>query len=238
MKTILQLCAAALTGITILSACRNKRGRKTLFAPFMNAERQSRLTPDSVLAELQRGNLRFVEGNPLKRDEKEALKYSLAGQHPKAYVLSCIDSRVTVEKIFDQGVGDIFVGRVAGNVATIEQIGGMEYACAVAKARLIVVMGHERCGAVKAAIKGDELGNLTSLLDGIQQRGLMKYKKDRPDNEKFFYEQINEIARNNVRHSIERIRAHSEILHKMETEGKIKIVGAFFSIHDGKVTFL
>lgn len=134
----------------------------------MTKETQGKLTPDLVLQEFKEGNERFRNGNTIKRNYSEQVRKSELGQYPKAVVLSCIDSRVPVESIFDQGIGDVFVGRVAGNFVNIDQLGSMEFACKVAGAKLILVMGHEHCGAVKGAIDDVKLGNITAMLSKIK----------------------------------------------------------------------
>jgi len=180
----------------------------------VTAEEQAKMTPDSVLKDLMAGNERFMAGEVTERDVKANLEASQKGQFPKAYVLSCVDSRVPVERVFDQGTGQIFVGRVAGNVETTEQLGSMEYAAVATKVKLIVVMGHESCGAVKGACDGVEFGNLTALLV------------------------VKDVIHMNVKQTVADIRSRSEILKKLEDEGKIKIVGAKFSFHDGSVSLV
>ena len=135
--------------------------------PAPTAETQATLTPDGVLEELLAGNARYVAGEGTKHDHAARRKATATGQFPKAVILSCLDSRVPVETIFDQSIGDLFVGRNAGNVANEDQLGSMEFATAVSGARLVMVLGHEACGAVKGACDRATLGNLTQLLHKI-----------------------------------------------------------------------
>ena len=166
------------------------------------------------------------------------IKAATKGQYPKAYILSCVDSRVPVELVLDQGIGDIFVGRVAGNVENEDQLGSMEFAAAVAGIKAIVVMGHEACGAVKGACDAVELGNLTMLLEKIAPaarsvEGFADGKRN-SKNTKF----VNAVIDANIKRTVEDVRSRSAVLAKLEEEGKIKIVGARYALADGSVTFL
>jgi len=202
----------------------------------VTAEEQAKMTPDSVLKDLMAGNERFMAGEVTERDVKANLEASQKGQFPKAYVLSCVDSRVPVERVFDQGTGQIFVGRVAGNVETTEQLGSMEYAAVATKVKLIVVMGHESCGAVKGACDGVEFGNLTALLDQIEPAvEAVETEGEKNSKNKEF---VKDVIHMNVKQTVADIRSRSEILKKLEDEGKIKIVGAKFSFHDGSVSLV
>ena len=165
------------------------------------------------------------------------MRETATGQYPEAFMLSCIDSRVPVEAVFDKGIGDVFVGRVAGNIIDEDILGSMEYACKVAGSKLIVVLGHEGCGAVKAAIDGEELGNITALLAHIQPaiEETQHVDGDRTSNNKAFVEAV---IKENVRNSIDVIRAKSPLLKEMIDKGEIKIVGAYYSLQNGAVSFL
>ncbi len=194
------------------------------------------LSPDSVIMILIEGNERFVQKNPTQRDVLEQIKESSdAGQNPLAIVLSCIDSRVPVEFIFDKGAGDLFVARQAGNVIDEDILGSMEYACEHAGSKVIVVMGHEHCGAVHAAVEHVEAGNMTQMLAKIRPAidSCMVADVD-TDSEEF----LANVTRKNVDNMIKQIRRDSEILNEMEEEGKIKIVGAIFYLNSGKVEFI
>lgn len=197
---------------------------------------QDKLTPDSVLAELKAGNQRYQELKLTDPNIAERRKAAQGGQFPKAYILSCVDSRVPVETVFDQSIGDIFVGRVAGNVENNDQLGSMEYASAVAGVKLLVVMGHEACGAVKGACDDVKLGNLSSLLQKIRPavRSVEGYQ-DKDSKDKEF---VKKVIKANVAQTVADLRDRSEVLAGLEEEGKIKIVGAYYSLADGSVTFM
>ncbi len=201
------------------------------------AEEQARLTPDEVLQQFKDGNRRFRSGQVTRRNHKEQVRKSAPGQYPKAVVLSCLDSRVPVEDVFDQGIGDVFVGRVAGNLVNEDLLGSMEFACKVAGAKLILVMGHQHCGAIRGAIDDVQLGNLTALLAKIKPAVLWSQDFDGPktsDNPLY----VKHVAKNNVRLSLKNIRTHSPILKEMEDLGQIKIVGAFYRLTDGTLEFI
>ena len=153
------------------------------------------------------------------------------GQFPYAAVLSCIDSRVPVELTFDQGIGDIFSARVAGNIINEDILGSIEYACGVAGSKAILVLGHTKCGAVTAACQGVELGNITALLSKVKPA--IKEVQERTGQL-----EVEEVTKSNVNQSIQEIREKSALLADLEKEGKIKIVGAVYHVEDGRVTFL
>jgi carbonic anhydrase len=197
---------------------------------------QEALTPDETLSDLIEGNNRFTSDNFHSRDYN-ALKVSATiGQYPKAVILSCVDSRVPVETVFDQGIGDIFVARVAGNFENKDILGSMEYACKIAGSKLVFVMGHESCGAVSAACDGIELGNITHLLSNIKPAVEAVKTEGRRDstNKKF----VHDVVEKNVRLTMERVREKSPILKDMEFKGDIKIVGGVYSLQSGKVELL
>lgn len=202
------------------------------------AEEQKALTPDGVLKDLMDGNARYVKGEVTDFGEQldERIELGQQGQFPKAYILSCVDSRVPVETIFDQSIGDIFVGRVAGNIGNSDQMGSMEFAAKVAGVKAIVVLGHEACGAVKGACDGVEMGNLTGLLAQIQPAvKAVDGHEDRSSKNAAF---VKDVTKENVEHAVERIRKESPVLAELEKEGKLKIVGAYYSLQDGRVTML
>lgn len=203
----------------------------------VTAEEQKKLTPDSVLTDLMEGNARFVSGTLTEPNIKESVAAATAGQFPKAFILSCIDSRVPVESVFDQGLGDIFVGRVAGNIENTDQLGSMEFASKVAGVKLIMVLGHEACGAVKGACDGVELGNITSLLANVKPAvtkvaGALKKGEANSKNKAF----VDGVIEENVRQTIKDIRERSPLLAEMEKSGEIKIVGGVYSLETGKVS--
>lgn len=203
---------------------------------FMTKEEQMRYTPQMVLDDLVAGNERFSRGEHTVRDHSAAIRKSYASQYPKAFVLSCIDSRVPVEDIFDQGIGDIFVGRVAGNYATDDMIASMEYACVEAGAKLILVLGHENCGAIKGAIKGVELGKLTHLLEQIKP-AICSCEHDGTEHQPDNYDYTHNVAVWNVRHSLQQIRRLSPILSQLEADGQLLIRGAFYALSTGVIEF-
>lgn len=204
---------------------------------FMTEEEQQRYTPQMVLDDLIAGNVRFSKGEHTVRDHSEAIRRSSNSQYPKAFVLSCIDSRVPVEDIFDQGIGDIFVGRIAGNYATDDMIASMEYACAVAGAKLILVLGHENCGAIKGAIQGVELGLLTNLLAKIQP-AICNCAEDGTEHLAENYDYTHNVAVWNIRHSLQQIRRSSPILRELEAKGDLMIRGAFYALSTGVIEFM
>ncbi len=196
-------------------------------------ETQAAMSPDTALEMLKQGNNRFVQSQKVDRDHNQQVTETTGGQYPFAVVLSCIDSRVPAEIVFDQGIGDIFSVRVAGNVVNEDVLGSIEYGCKVAGSKVLVVMGHSKCGAVTSACKGVELGNITPLLAKIKpavQAIEPKGTVSDPD-------KIEEVAVKNVELSIEQIRKESPILADMEKNGEIKIVGASYSVATGAVDF-
>lgn len=195
----------------------------------MTKEIQMKMSPEEALNRLLEGNRRFVESQSLKTDLSEQVRQTATGQYPFAAVLGCIDSRAPAELIFDQGIGDIFNARVAGNIINEDILGSLEYACKVAGSRLILVLGHTACGAVTAACNQVELGNITTLLSKITPAV------------EFFGNastEVDEVAGQNVRMNIQRIREESEILAEMESIGEIQIQGAMYDVATGKVTLL
>lgn len=196
---------------------------------------QAALTPDIVLQDLLTGNDRFAKKAMEARDYQEQRKDTVGGQYPKAVVLSCIDSRVPVETIFDQGLGDLFVARVAGNFENTDILGSLEYSCKVAGSKLIIVLGHESCGAVKAACDGVELGNITPMLENILPAVQMSAEQVDGASDSSNPQFVSQTVENNVRLTVERIREKSPILKAMEEEGAIKILAAVYFLSDGKV---
>jgi carbonic anhydrase len=201
------------------------------------AESQKSLTPDSVLAELVSGNEAYVAGKTADPNVKARRDAAVAGQYPKAYILSCVDSRVPVEQVFNQGIGDLFVGRVAGNIETTEQLGSMEFAAVVGGVKVIMVLGHEACGAVKGACDHVKMGNLTDLLVQIEP-AISKVKGHESDRSSKNKEFVAEVIEENAELTVADIRSRSKVLADLEKEGKIKIVGGVYSLQTGKVTML
>ena len=202
----------------------------------LTKETQDVLTPDSVLQDFIEGNNRFVNNKLQDVDHLALQQQTVGGQYPKAVILSCIDSRVPVEIVFDQSIGDVFVARVAGNVVNGDMLGSMEYSCKVAGSKLVLVLGHEACGAVKAACDHVELGNITGLLDNIQPA----VKATETDGERSSANGafVADVIKNNVTIMMVRIRKESPILAEMEANNEIKIVGGVYSLSTGKVELL
>ena len=193
------------------------------------------MTPDDVLKSLIDGNKRFVSGSLTLRDHSKQIRDAVNGQFPKAIILSCIDSRVPVEDVFDKGIGDLFVARVAGNIINEDILGSMEFSCKIAGAKLVLVIGHEYCGAVKGAIDDVKLGNLSALLSKIQPavQKCNHYSGDKSSKNPDF---VDLVIRENVRLTVEAIRSQSEILREMERNGEVKIVGSYYDMDTGEVT--
>jgi carbonic anhydrase len=196
----------------------------------LTKEIQSTITPEEAIARLKEGNQRFSDNGMVSRKYMEQVQTTSEGQAPFAVVLGCIDSRVPNEIIFDQGIGDIFSTRVAGNIINEDILGSLEYSCKVAGSKLIVVLGHTKCGAVTSACKSVELGNITALLKKITPAVNSVGGEATEEN-------IEKVSLKNVALSVEQIRAESPILSEMEREGEIKIVGASYSVETGSVTF-
>lgn len=228
LKKGLGLCSlAALGGATTLVPT-------VSYAAALSQKERDAMTPDQVVEFLLKGNNRFLAEKPLNHDYTAQQKVSADdGQFPAAVLLSCIDSRAPAEIILDAGIGDLFNARVAGNVTNNDILGSMEFSCALAGAKVIMVMGHTKCGAVKGAIANVELGHLTGLLDQIKPAiAKTKFEGKR---EASNYEYVDAVAKTNVIMSVNQIRQQSKILRDLEKEGKIKIVGAMYDISSGVV---
>jgi carbonic anhydrase len=197
----------------------------------LTKEIQDSISPNRAVEMLKEGNQRFLEKNEHDRDLHIQVQNTSDGQFPYAVVLSCIDSRVPVELVFDQGVGDVFSARVAGNIINEDILGSIEYACGVAGSKAILVLGHTKCGAVTAACKGVELGNITALLSKVKPAIANVQETDGEV-------EVEEVTKANVNQSIKEIRENSSMLADLENEGKIKIVGAVYHVEDGRVSYL
>ncbi len=204
------------------------------FVPAQDAASQAAITPDAALTLLADGNARFVAGTPVRRDYSDQIRATAAGQYPFAFVLGCIDSRVPIETVFDQGIGDIFSARVAGNIVNTELLGSMEFACRLAGAKLVVVLGHTSCGAVKGAISSARLGNLTQLVQKIDPA--VEAIEGERDVENADY--VDGVAEENVRMVIAEIRRESPVLATMEQEKEIRIVGGMYDVSSGVIRFI
>lgn len=195
------------------------------------------MTPKLALEVLMAGNERFANSISLNRNLIEQVRSTAKGQAPFAAILSCMDSRASVELVFDQGIGDIFSVRMAGNIVSEYVLGSLEYAAGVAGSKLVVVMGHTNCGAIKGACDHVELGNLTALLAKIKpamEQETTITENRNSSNTEF----VEKVAKLNVYHSLATIREESEILRNLELEGKIKIVPAIYCVATGNVEFL
>ena len=185
---------------------------------------------DEALSEMKSGNQRFLDGNPINTNYKNQIEETKNDQHPHTLILSCLDSRIPPEIIFDQGIGNIFVARVAGNIEEPNILGSMEFATKVKGTKLIIVMGHNKCGAVKGAIDDAELGNLTQLVAQIKPAIV----GDTTNMENM----LNETSKQNVKMTIADILKLSPVISELVKENKVKIAGAFYDITTGKVIFL
>jgi carbonic anhydrase len=210
------------------------------FAPSMSGsltkEQRDSMTPSQVVDELKKGNERFRAGKMAPRDYLAEKRSSASGQYPAAVVLGCVDSRVPAEIIFDAGIGDLFSGRVAGNVVNDDMLGSMEFACAVAGAKLVFVLGHTACGAIKGAIDDVELGNLTGLLARIKPAiPRTKFEGEKSSKNPAY---VDAVARTNVKLAIDNIRRRSLVLEDLEKKGSIQITGAMYNLANGTLEFV
>ena len=197
---------------------------------------QSAMTPAQALDELKAGNARFVAGNPLHRDFPAQVAATASGQYPFAVVLSCLDSRQPIEIVLDQGVGDIFSARVAGNVLNDDILGSMEFACKASGSKLIAVIGHSNCGAIKGAVDDVQLGNLTGLLTKIKP-AIDAVPADVQPRTSKNYQFVDEVSEENVKLVMKEIPERSPILREMLDKGEIKLVGGMYDLKTGKVQF-
>jgi carbonic anhydrase len=206
-----------------------------VYAETLGKEKRDKMTPDEILMLLQRGNQNFSKAGKTSRDYINEQKATAKGQYPSAVVLSCIDSRAPAEVIMDLGLGDIFNARVAGNIANDDILGSMEFACKLAGAKVVLVMGHTACGAIKGAIDNAELGNLTGLLAKIKPAVKATPVKGEASSKN--YEYVNAVAQKNVELTIVDIRKKSPVLAELESKGTIKIAGAMYDLETAKLNF-
>jgi carbonic anhydrase len=202
----------------------------------LNKELQNAITPSMALEILKEGNNRFVNNLKVNRNLLQQANETSDGQHPFAVILSCMDSRTSAELIFDQGLGDIFSVRIAGNILNEDILGSMEFGCKVAGAKIIVVLGHTKCGAIKGACDHIEMGNLTALLTKIRpavddEKTTIENRNS--DNEEF----VEKVATINVKRTVKSIMERSPILNEMIETGLIGIVGGTYDLTSGKVSF-
>ena len=201
-------------------------------------ETQATLTPEKALVLLKEGNLRFQNNSKANRDLLAQVNDTSSGQYPFATILSCIDSRVSAELVFDQGVGDIFSIRIAGNFVNEDILGSMEFACKLAGTKVLVVLGHSSCGAIKGACDDAKLGNLTALISKIKPAVKAVTTPEEPHlRNSSNLDFVNSVAKKNISMTLDNIRNQSSVLRDMEVEGSIKIVGAMYDINTGLTTF-
>ncbi|MCC7026597.1 MAG: carbonic anhydrase [Saprospiraceae bacterium] len=185
-------------------------------------------TPDEAILELKDGNKRFLQNKPINADYKSQIEHTKSDQHPHSLILSCLDSRIPPEIIFDQGIGNIFVARNAGNIEDQNILGSMEFATKVKGTKLIVVMGHNHCGAVKGAVDDVELSHLTQLVNQIKPAIVQN------ENKKLM---LDETSKNSVKRTIDDILKRSPVIEELVKKNQVKIVGAYYNLENGKVTF-
>lgn len=196
---------------------------------------QKAMTADQALARLKAGNDRFMTGQMLKRDLPSQVKVSSTGQYPFASVVSCLDSRASAELVFDQGIGDVFSARVAGNIINDDILGSLEFGSKVAGAKVIVILGHTSCGAIKGACDDVALGNLTGLLAKIKPAiSNVSYAGNRTSKNDAFVEMVAEA---NVRRTVQEVLDRSPVLRDMQAKGEVKIVGAMLDVATGKIAW-
>jgi len=200
---------------------------------------QSALTTDAVVEILLQGNGRFVNSDLTKRDHSALIRDAVAGQYPKAAILSCLDSRIPVEDVFDLSIGDVFVARVAGNFENTDILGSLEYATRVSGSKVVLVLGHENCGAIRAAIDKVKLGNITTMLENIQPavQAVIDsgYEGEAVSANPEF---VHLVAEENVRMTIRNIREKSPVMNEMEQAGELIIIGAMYDLKTGEVELL
>lgn len=209
---------------------------QALVERVLSKQEQMDLTADGIIAQLKEGNRLFRSNQLTARDYSQQVKNAAEGQYPEAIILSCVDSRVPVESVFNKGIGDLFVARVAGNFVNEDMLGSMEFACKVSGSKLIVVLGHGNCRAVRAAIDGVELGNITAMLQKIRPAvDDVDYGGARIGANQEF---VDLVCHSNILHTINQIRSQSPILKEMEDNQEIKIVGAIYDMDSGEVKWL
>jgi carbonic anhydrase len=226
-------------GLSAAAAACGIGGGLTLSSPALadalTAEQREKLSPDQILELMQKGNARFARGERKSRDYLREQRASASGQHPAAVLLSCIDSRAPAEVIMDLGLGDVFNARVAGNILNEDIAGSIEFACKVAGAKVIVVMGHTACGAIKGAIDGAQLGNLTGLLAKIRPAvDATTYSGTRTSKDPKF---VDAVARTNVEMTMKKFREMSPVLTELAEAKKVRIAGAMYDLATAKIDF-
>ena len=224
-----------MTSVSFAQTTTNK-STPTADAATMTKEKQQSITPQQALQKLKDGNSRFVSGKTLNRDLKKQVEVTSKGQYPHSVILSCLDSRTSSELIFDQGLGDVFNARVAGNFENTDILGSMEFACKAAGAKLVLVVGHTNCGAVKGACDNVQLGNLTNVIEQIKPATEAVKNVEGERNSKN-HDYVEAVSKQNVLLTIADIRQRSPLLQEMESKGEIMIVGAMYNLETGAVDF-
>jgi len=228
LKTGAMAGGAALAGLAL--------SPRIAWAAALTKAQRDRMTPDEIIQLMKKGNERFRKGEKTTQNYLAQQRASAKGQYPAAVILSCIDSRAPAETIMDLGIGDVFNARVAGNVANDDILGSMEFACEVAGAKVVLVMGHTACGAIKGAIDRVQLGNLTGLLAKIQPAvDGTTYQGERSARNYGF---VDAVARKNVELTTAEIRTRSAIIAGLESRGAVKIAGAMYNLETAVVDFL
>lgn len=250
MKNLVNYLGILILSVTILSCTNDKKTatenkvaevvNQSPVKSILTAEEQANMSPDEIIGRLKKGNENFVSNNLTQRDHSSQRREAMIGQYPKAIVLSCVDSRVPVEDVFDLGIGDIFVARVAGNIENADIVGSMEFATAVAGSKIVIVMGHTSCGAVKHAIDNTdaasmEMNSLQNLLNEIKPSIAITEKNGEVSSKNVPF--TNSVITNNAIKTVEDIRKASPKMAALEKEGKIKIVAAVYNMSSGKVEF-
>ncbi|MCL2302230.1 MAG: carbonic anhydrase family protein [Lentimicrobiaceae bacterium] len=223
--------------LAVLVSCGENQTKIEKHSKVLSKEEQANLTPDMVIEILKKGNEEFVHNELTVRNNPELIRDAANGQYPMAVILSCLDSRVPVEDVFHRAIGDIFVARVAGNIVNTDILGSMEFACKASGAKLIMVLGHGACGAVKSAISNVELGNITEMLSKIKPAVSESRAEFTGDATASNAEFVDIVGINNVALAVQEIRDRSPILKEMEDKGEIKIIGGYYDMHTGKVEF-
>jgi len=204
-------------------------------ADALTAEQREKLSPDQILDLMRKGNARFAKGERKNRNYLAEQRASAGGQHPAAVLLSCIDSRAPAEVVMDLGIGDVFNARIAGNILDDDIAGSIEFACKLAGAKVILVMGHTACGAIKGAIDGAQLGNLTGLLAKIRPAvDATTYSGDRTSKDPKF---VDAVARTNVELTMKKLRETSPVITELVAANKVKIAGAMYDLATAKIDF-
>jgi carbonic anhydrase len=219
----------ALGSVFMITSCSVSKGNNQVSMKEQNTHQFVINTPEDAIVELKNGNERFLKDKLINTDYKSQIEHTKEDQHPHTVFLSCLDSRVPPEIIFDQGIGNVFVARNAGNIEDLNVLGSMEFATKVKGTKLIVVMGHTNCGAIKGVLADAKLENLTQLLDQIKPAIIKNDDKDK---------MVDDTARNNVKMTIADILKKSSTINELVKENKVKIVGAYYDLATGKVIFM